>query len=276
MAINKMVLNNKEYDLGQLEMIQQLRDQLLDNIIYPNAGAHNSIYRGKYLGDHVTDAQIEAIDAGTFEDLYIGDYWIDTENGIEWLIAEFNYYKDFDKNNISTPNHALLIPRKSLYKSLYNQSTNNDSKGYKSSFIRTGLDKAKALIESFFGDKMVTFRTNISSYLIDNRAGTIEATYSKIELMSEQMVYGSRVMGTPNISSAINVTNYLYESKQLAIFMKDKSTMIDDNGFWLRDVGYSLRFCLITNDGSSNAAKSNNAEFGVRPYFLLGKPQEES
>lgn len=40
-----------------------------------NAGAHNAIYRGKNLGSAVTAAQWAAIDAGTFEDLFIGDYW---------------------------------------------------------------------------------------------------------------------------------------------------------------------------------------------------------
>lgn len=40
-----------------------------------NAGFHNSVYRGKYLGTAVTDTQWTAIGNGTFEDLYIGDYW---------------------------------------------------------------------------------------------------------------------------------------------------------------------------------------------------------
>jgi len=39
-----------------------------------NAGAHNSIYRGISLGTSVTTAQWNAIAAGTFEDMYIGDY----------------------------------------------------------------------------------------------------------------------------------------------------------------------------------------------------------
>ena len=40
-----------------------------------NAGFHNSIYRGKNLGGTVTDEQWAAIKAGTFDDLFIGDYW---------------------------------------------------------------------------------------------------------------------------------------------------------------------------------------------------------
>ena len=44
-------------------------------LLFNNAGAHNAIYRGKSLGSTVTTAQYSAINAGTFDDLYIGDYW---------------------------------------------------------------------------------------------------------------------------------------------------------------------------------------------------------
>ncbi len=37
----------------------------LDTLLYNNAGAHNSIYRGKNLGTSVTSAQYAAISAGT-------------------------------------------------------------------------------------------------------------------------------------------------------------------------------------------------------------------
>ena len=40
-----------------------------------NAGAHNAIYRGKNLGSAVTAAQWATIQAGTFKNLFIGDYW---------------------------------------------------------------------------------------------------------------------------------------------------------------------------------------------------------
>ena len=57
---------------------------------YHNAGVHNSIYRGKPLGSTVTAAQYAEIAAGTFKDLYIGDYW--TIGGVNYRIAAFDYY----------------------------------------------------------------------------------------------------------------------------------------------------------------------------------------
>ena len=54
-------------------------------LLFNNAGAHNAIYRGKSLGSTVTTAQYAAIKAGTFDDLYIGDYW--TIGGVNYRIA---------------------------------------------------------------------------------------------------------------------------------------------------------------------------------------------
>ena len=65
-------------------------DLAMTGLIYNNAGAHNAIYRGKYLGDHVTDEQWTEIHNGTFRDMYVGDYWV--INGITWRIAAFDYW----------------------------------------------------------------------------------------------------------------------------------------------------------------------------------------
>ena len=61
-ALDTQVKNNKDAIDVRLE-------------IQNNAGFHNSIYRGKNLGADVTDEQWAAIKAGTFDDLFIGDYW---------------------------------------------------------------------------------------------------------------------------------------------------------------------------------------------------------
>ena len=47
----------------------------LEAISADNAAAHNSIYRGKNLGTAITDAQLSAICNGSFDNMYIGDYW---------------------------------------------------------------------------------------------------------------------------------------------------------------------------------------------------------
>jgi len=77
----------------------------LGRIYTNNAAAHNAVYRGKYLGTAITDAQLSAIRNGTFDDLYIGDYWVLPINGksIRATIAGIWCYAS------DTPHIVLLL-----------------------------------------------------------------------------------------------------------------------------------------------------------------------
>ena len=59
-------------------------------LTWRNAGIHNSIYRGQNLGSTFTEEQQAAIRAGTFDDMWLGDYW--RINGRSWAIGGFDYY----------------------------------------------------------------------------------------------------------------------------------------------------------------------------------------
>lgn len=85
--------------------------QFKQGLFYNNAGAHNSIYRGKFLGTSVTAEQYDAIFNGTFKDLYIGDYW--TINGVDWVICDFDYYFRCGSTEI-TKHHVIIMPRTGL------------------------------------------------------------------------------------------------------------------------------------------------------------------
>ena len=75
------------------------RDDLLRIMTAPNAGAHNAIYRGKHLGTSATATQYAVIAAGTFDDLYIGDYW--TKDGVNYRLAAFARFSVFTKEKKS-------------------------------------------------------------------------------------------------------------------------------------------------------------------------------
>ena len=84
-----------------------------------NAGAHNSIYRGISLGTSVSAAQYAAISAGTFEDMYIGDYW--TINSVVWRIAAFDYYLTTGNTACNT-HHVVIVPDTNLYTHVMNDT----------------------------------------------------------------------------------------------------------------------------------------------------------
>lgn len=76
------------------------------------AGPHNALVRGKSLGSEFTDAQKAAISAGTFDDMYLGDWW--EVNGRKWYIIGFNYFLLGEDYNVhpgwpawwNTPNNS--------------------------------------------------------------------------------------------------------------------------------------------------------------------------
>lgn len=81
--------------------------------INDTAAAHNSIYRGKWIGTAPTQRQYQEIFDGTFRDLYIGDYWSedpDDPSKTRWRIACFNYFQNTGKNTKVLTNHAVIIP----------------------------------------------------------------------------------------------------------------------------------------------------------------------
>lgn len=61
---------------------------LLDIVLPNNAGSHNGVFRGKNLGTEITSEQSKAIKAGTFEDIFVGDYW--TFRGKKYYVAGFD------------------------------------------------------------------------------------------------------------------------------------------------------------------------------------------
>ena len=93
----------------------------------PNAGAHNAIYRGECLGTTPTAAQYAAIDNGSFDDMFIGDYWYDPNEGIHWRIAGFNYYQGTGTTNTHRvlTNHVVIIPDECIIGDTYTDLNNN-------------------------------------------------------------------------------------------------------------------------------------------------------
>ena len=239
--------------------------ELVREMIPANAGAHNAIYRGKALGDAVTSAQYEEIAAGTFRDLYIGDYW--TIGGVNWRIASFDYYYNTG-DTACTTHHAVMMPDTALYNSQMNETNTTDG-GYVGSLMyREGLEQAKATINASFPGHVLNHR----EYLI--RAVTngcpSEGTWydSTVELPNEIMMYGSLVFA-PEGDGSFVPNCYTIDKMQLAL-MKLHPRFINPQrqSQWLRDVISSALFAYVDNYGGTNCLNASNSR-GVRPVFGL-------
>lgn len=239
---------------------------ILEQLTYDNAGAHNSIYRGKNLGTTVTEEQWEAISSGTFTDLYIGDYWV--IGGVNWRIAAFDYYLNCGDTSF-TKHHAVIVPDTCLYNAQMN-TTNVTTGAYKGSAMYTAnLTQAKSTINSAFGSSHVlSHRIYLSNATSNGRASAGEWTDSTVDLMCEHMVYGSGIFSP--VSDGSNVpNNYRVEKGQLPLFALEPSRICNRAAWWLRDVITAARFAYVNNNGLANSTDASNS-LGVRPAFCIG------
>lgn len=237
---------------------------LLDDIIPANAGAHNAIYRGKFLGNVVTAAQYAAIDAGTFEDLYIGDYW--TIGGVNYRIAAFDYFLNSGDVKCTT-NHAVIVPDTALYHAAMN-STNTTTGGYVgSAMYKSNLEQAKVTIKGAFSGHVLKHRIYLTNAVKDGHASDCTWRDSEVDLMCEQMAYGSGILSPGSYGSNVP-SNYRVEKSQLPLFQHEPSKICNRAAWWLRDVITNSHFSLISYSGRADYDYASSS-YGVRPFFCI-------
>lgn len=243
-------------------------------LLFNNAGAHNAIYRGKSLGSTVTTAQYAAIKAGTFDDLYIGDYW--TIGGVNYRIAAFDYYLNSSNTNCTT-HHVVIVPDTCLYNAqMHNTSSggwesgaaNTTAGGYVGSdMYKSNLEQAKTTIKSAFSGHVLKHRIYLTNAVANGRASGGAWCDSEVDLMCEQMVYGSGIFSPVSDGSNVPV-NYRVEKSQLPLFQHEPSRICNRATWWLRDVITASDFAYV---GGYGDAGYNGASYslGVRPAFCI-------
>ena len=234
----------------------------IDNFHYNNAGAHNSIYRGKFLGTSVTTTQYLAISSGTFDDLYIGDYW--TIGGVNYRIAGFNYFYNVGDTNL-TQNHVTIVPDTQLGTARMNP-TDDTTGGYALSEMRTtNLATSTATIESAFSGHVITHRQILTNAVTAGKASGWAWFDCEVELMSEVMLYGSVAWGEATYNSGYNVGS---TNGQLPLFTLRHDLINTRQSYWLRDVVSAANFAFATGSGRAGYSASGNSG-GVRPVFSI-------
>lgn len=262
--------------MAKIEAVEDKLDQdtLLHITTATNAGAHNAIYRGKYLGASATATQYAVIAEGTFDDLYIGDYW--TIGGVNYRIAAFDYYLNCG-DTACTAHHVVIVPDTCLYTA---QMHNTNSGGYEggsanttvggyvgSDMYKSNLERAKTIIKSAFNGHVLNHRVFLTNAVANGRASNVAWCDSEVDLMCEQMVYGSGIFSP--VSDGSNVpTNFRVEKSQLPLFQHEQSRIFNHEIWWLRDVISSSNFALIGTGGNGDQYGASDSR-GVRPAFCI-------
>ncbi len=230
-------------------------------LIYNGAAAHNAIYRGKNLGSEVTAEQYATIRAGTFDDLYIGDYW--TIGGVNYRIAAFDYYWNCGDTMTLPPHHAVIVPDSCLYSAKMNDSDTTDGGYVGSEMYTTNLAQAKTTIKAAFSGHVVNHRILLVNAATNGVPYGCVWKDSEVDLMNEQMVYGCGIF-----SPVSNSVNYRVEKSQLPLFAMNPAMLNNRESYWLRDTITASDFAVLYYFGGASHY-SATVSLGVRPSFCI-------
>lgn len=226
---------------------------------------HRVIFRGKNLGTSVSTEQKAHIRDGSFEDLWLGDYWV--INDITWRIVDFNYWMNCGDTDFTTP-HLVIMPDSVLYSHVMNE-TNITTGGYVGSLMYTsGLNQAKTLVASVFGDMVLTHREYLVNAVTDGKPSAGAWFDSSVELPNEIMMYGSYVF-TPAADGQFITNRYTIGNSQLALMQQVPRFIKTRQTYWLRDVVSAANFADVNGIGITSYGRAS-ASCGVRPVFPIG------
>ena len=234
-------------------------------VFWKGAGAHNGIYRGNYLGSAVTPEQYAAIASGTFDDLFIGDYW--TIGGVNYRIAAFNYYLRCGDNVSFNTHHVVIVPDTALYNATMN-ATNITTGGYAGSVMRTAnLEQAKTTIDAAFPGHALQHSQYFTNAVTSGRASGGAWFDSTVDLMNEVMVYGSAIFSPVSDGTSVS-TNHTLGKSQLPLFALRPDLISNRLSYWLRDTVSGTHFAYVSYSGYAGSYAASHS-YGVRPAFSI-------
>lgn len=229
------------------------------------AALKNCLPRFKYLGTSVTSEQWAAIQNGTFDGLFLGDYW--TINDVDYIIVAFDYWLNTG-DTPCTKHHVVVIPRVNLYTYKFNP-TNTTAGGYVGSGLyKNGLTQAKQMVTAAFGSAHILTHREYLVNAVTNGAPIGTDWYdSTVDLMNENMVYGGRQF-SPMSDGATDpwdtCRNYSIDKSQLSLFQYAPWLICNRSWYWLRDVVSPTNFSTVDSNGYASFGNASDVR-GVRP-----------
>lgn len=253
------------------------------NLIYAllndNPVMHRNIYRGKNLGTTVSSGQKAAISDGSFDDIWVGDYW--TINGRVYRVMDIDYFygrQASDDDPSITEHHLVIVPDKAMGAAQMN-ATNTTKGGYPgSAMYSTGLSSAKSTINVDFPNMVMTMNLCYPNEFVAEAGGsgsggwaTGNAWYDiSVGLLSVSMVLGPLNALRSAYASAILYTGSESGSEQFAGFRLNSALALstENRDYWFTDVANGYSFCRM-NVTRNIAINYANQEHEIRPFFCI-------
>jgi hypothetical protein len=254
-----------------------LADDLVFALLTGSPEMHKNIIRGRNLGVRITSDQHKAITSGTFEGLWLGDYWLN--DNMAWRIVDFNYW---NVNNALTTPHIVVMPDRPLYRQQMYDTTASSTNSFWGSKVWQNINSCNDYVTRVFDSNMVRIHVDSYQSQMNEGGGFVSPTIKsksidprvKYIIPNEIMIYGTRVAATSGIGS-----DGLHEvsNRQLQLFAMGWNP--GDSDFWLRDQTYINTYSVYGAEASNIGGASTvrlsgdgvqNETHGVRPVFAIG------
>lgn len=160
------------------------------------------------------------------------------------------------------------MPDTALYTAKMN-SSDTTAGGYAGSQMFTSnLATAKSTINDAFGANHILSHRQLLTNAVTNGYPSGVSWYdSTVELMTEQNVYGCKVLGVA-ANGQIVPNNHTIDKSQYPLFALNSYMISNRNTTWLRDVVSATHFAFINSNGLADCFGSANNR-GVRPAFSI-------
>ena len=228
---------------------------------------HARFFRGKNLGATYTAEQQAAVKNGTFDDLFVGDYW--EIDDIKWRIVDMDYW--YGTGHLTeTPHHLVIMPDTYVSRNVMNDTYSTEG-GYMGSKIYTEiLPGIVTSIKAKFNDRVWGHEEYFVDMVDNGRPIERAQVVSYVDLPSEIMMYGTRIWSYGNDGKTDLIT---YCNTQLALFNLvpyyiQPSRNPNYNTYWLRDTASEGGWAYVDPMGRAGRA-SADVEEGIRPVFAL-------
>ena len=240
--------------------------------IFNNAGFKNSIFRGQYLGTSITTEQYNAIANGSFEDLYLGDYW--NIGGHNWRIWGFNTFLRDGDSECTSP-HILLMPDDNYLHAdgsttRYMKDTNDTSGGYKATkFFTTYASQIYNELTAYFGSHILSHRELISNATSNGLASGWEWASVYVGMPTEVNMFGTSVWGGSTVAVGGAGHNIGVNKTAFPLAIINPSFITNRENYYLRDVVSASFFASVDIHGGASYDVASHTWLGVRPYILI-------
>ncbi|MCI1952574.1 MAG: hypothetical protein LKJ50_05545 [Clostridiales bacterium] len=273
---NGQVITPDEYHqfVGEVKNYSDLAKSSADKAMaytttFQNSGYHNSIYRGKDISSNEADGSMYTnIASGTFDDIFVGDYFNKTVNGQNYVFQVLGC--DIKMNRGSTPltaHHIVVMPTTS-FGSYKMNDTNTTDGGYVGSKMYTDVLPVWAgYLSNAFGSHLITSKELLVNATSSGSPSGWSWFDSTVNLMTVEEILGHGTFGISHYEYYFNI-GISYGQLPLFRLSPDK-ICIRYATYWLRNIPQSTYFSTVNNEGYVHITPAS-ASAELRPYFLLG------